>query len=49
MLAFFEVFIKCFTYQNELNAYISARNPTSPADVERLIQEYNYDSQRKWL
>jgi hypothetical protein len=48
MLALFEVLIKPFTYQSELNAYILSQNPTSPADVERLIKEYTYGSCRSW-
>jgi len=48
MLAFFEALIKPFTYQSEINAYILSQNPTSTADVERLIQEYTYGTWRKW-
>lgn len=49
MLAFFEVLINRFTYQSDLNDYILSKSPTSPADVERLIQEYTYGSWRKWI
>mgnify|MGYP006270585581 CR=1 FL=1 len=28
-------------HQNDLEAYVEARNPQSEADVERLITEYN--------
>ncbi len=49
MLALFETLIKSSSYQSELEAYVSAHNPTSPADVERLIKEYTYGSGRIWL
>lgn len=49
MLAFFERIVKSSTIQNELEQYISAHNPISGADVERLIKEYTYGNMKVWL
>ena len=49
MLAFFEKIVKSTSIQNELDQYITARNPKSAADVERLIKEYTYGMIKVWL
>jgi hypothetical protein len=49
MLAFFEQIIKSSNIQYELEEYIRAHNPTSCADVERLIKQYSYGTLRIWL
>lgn len=48
MLALFERIVKSFSYQNELDQYIQARNPKNAADVERIVQEYTYKQMRGW-
>lgn len=48
MLAFFERIVKSFSYQNELDQYIQARNPKNASDVERIVQEYTYKNMRGW-
>ena len=38
----------CFTnqYKTEIEQFITSRNPKTTADVESLIQQFNYQS--KW-
>lgn len=49
MLAFFERLVKSFSYQSELDQYISERNPKNAAEVERLVQEFTYKNMKGWL
>jgi len=49
MLAFFEPLVKSFHHHTELERWIISQYPKDPADVERLIKEYNYNSTRAWI
>jgi len=34
---------------NEIDQYISSRNPKSPADIDRIINEFNYKRSLHWF
>lgn len=34
---------------NEIDRYISSRNPTCTADIDRIINEFNYKRSLHWF
>lgn len=36
------------TYKNELEEYITSKNPKTAADVEHWLQQYTYNTTKNW-